>query len=255
MVSAPAVGGCPWLRAEWEHITFWATPAAGFLRLALQDEEDQLLTNGTSGGGGVQGAAAEETSTSGSGQEEGSDEHRGEQPHAGGVGCTALSVVVRGLDVLVANTGDSRCVLSRKGQAIALTLDHKPILFEEARRIIKVGRAGWGCCCCRLRWSPAHASRADVSARTCVDVSVCVPGRACERIAGLLSDAACAAGHQPSRPEHLLLTPTARPLVRCSYRPAILCMCDCRNAPARDVLPTVLYRPAALCATTASTGH
>jgi hypothetical protein len=35
--------------------------------------------------------------------------------------------------------GDSRCVLSRKGQAIALTLDHKPILFEEARRIIKAG--------------------------------------------------------------------------------------------------------------------
>jgi hypothetical protein len=34
--------------------------------------------------------------------------------------------------------GDSRCVLSRKGQAVALTLDHKPILFEEARRIIKV---------------------------------------------------------------------------------------------------------------------
>lgn len=29
-------------------------------------------------------------------------------------------------------------MLSRRGQAVALTLDHKPILFEEARRIIKV---------------------------------------------------------------------------------------------------------------------
>ncbi len=35
--------------------------------------------------------------------------------------------------------GDSRCVLSKRGQARALTLDHKPILFEEAKRIIKVG--------------------------------------------------------------------------------------------------------------------
>lgn len=34
--------------------------------------------------------------------------------------------------------GDSRCVLSKRGQARALTLDHKPILFEEAKRIIKV---------------------------------------------------------------------------------------------------------------------
>ncbi|KAL4433775.1 hypothetical protein ABPG75_000216 [Micractinium tetrahymenae] len=36
--------------------------------------------------------------------------------------------------------GDSRCVLSKRGQARALTLDHKPILFEEAKRIIKVGQ-------------------------------------------------------------------------------------------------------------------
>ncbi|GAB4821123.1 hypothetical protein N2152v2_008169 [Parachlorella kessleri] len=62
-----------------------------------------------------------------------------EEQHAAGMGCTAVSVIVRGDTVVVANTGDSRCVLSRKGQAIALTLDHKPILFEEARRIIKAG--------------------------------------------------------------------------------------------------------------------
>ena len=35
--------------------------------------------------------------------------------------------------------GDSRCVLSRRGEAHALTLDHKPILYEEAQRIIKAG--------------------------------------------------------------------------------------------------------------------
>ncbi|KAI3434509.1 hypothetical protein D9Q98_002583 [Chlorella vulgaris] len=63
----------------------------------------------------------------------------GEEHHALGMGATAVSVVVRGNRVVVANTGDSRCVLSKRGQARALTLDHKPILFEEAKRIIKAG--------------------------------------------------------------------------------------------------------------------
>ena len=100
-----------------------------------------------------------------------------EAHHAGGMGCTALAMLVRGSDVVVANTGaraglcvcmraqrgasasttrageptrrvalagDSRCVLSRKGQAVALTLDHKPILFEEARRIIKASERAAG---------------------------------------------------------------------------------------------------------------
>lgn len=59
--------------------------------------------------------------------------------HAAGMGATAVSVLVRGNKVVVANTGDSRCVMSKRGQARALTLDHKPILFEEAKRIIKAG--------------------------------------------------------------------------------------------------------------------
>ncbi|EFN51820.1 hypothetical protein CHLNCDRAFT_9625, partial [Chlorella variabilis] len=71
---------------------------------------------------------------SGSTGEEEEEEH-----HAAGMGATAVSVVVRGNRVVVANTGDSRCVLSKRGQARALTLDHKPILFEEAKRIIKAG--------------------------------------------------------------------------------------------------------------------
>ena len=31
-------------------------------------------------------------------------------------GCTAVSAIVRGVELLVANAGDSRCVLSRNGQ-------------------------------------------------------------------------------------------------------------------------------------------
>ena len=38
----------------------------------------------------------------------------------------------------VANAGDSRCVLCRKGKAIAMTEDHKPTTPEEHDRIMKV---------------------------------------------------------------------------------------------------------------------
>ncbi|KAL6779396.1 hypothetical protein ACKKBG_A12170 [Auxenochlorella protothecoides x Auxenochlorella symbiontica] len=62
-----------------------------------------------------------------------------QRPRAEGAGCTALTALVRGGRLVVANTGDSRAVLSRRGVAVALTLDHKPILFEEARRIIRAG--------------------------------------------------------------------------------------------------------------------
>jgi len=59
--------------------------------------------------------------------------------HASGMGCTALSAVIHGHMVIVANTGDSRCVKSTRGEAIPLTLDHKPIMYEEAQRIIRAG--------------------------------------------------------------------------------------------------------------------
>lgn len=58
---------------------------------------------------------------------------------ATGMGCTALSVIIRGRSVVVANTGDSRCVISRRGEATPLTLDHKPVIYEEAQRIIRAG--------------------------------------------------------------------------------------------------------------------
>lgn len=61
-------------------------------------------------------------------------EHR-----ATGMGCTAVAAMIRGNDVVIANTGDSRCVISRKGIAEPLTLDHKPVLLEEAERIMKAG--------------------------------------------------------------------------------------------------------------------
>ncbi len=47
--------------------------------------------------------------------------------------------LVRGTDLWVANAGDSRCVASRRGRALALTHDHKPTDTVEMQRIAKVG--------------------------------------------------------------------------------------------------------------------
>ena len=54
-------------------------------------------------------------------------------------GCTAVVALVRGGQLVVANAGDSRCVLSRRGRAGDLTHDHKPTDPEEYARILKAG--------------------------------------------------------------------------------------------------------------------
>lgn len=54
-------------------------------------------------------------------------------------GCTAVVGLLNGRDLYVANAGDSRCVVCRKGKAIEMSLDHKPEDDEEAARIIKAG--------------------------------------------------------------------------------------------------------------------
>lgn len=54
-------------------------------------------------------------------------------------GCTAVCALVLGNHLVVANAGDSRCVLSRKGHEVALTEDHKPTNEEEFDRICKAG--------------------------------------------------------------------------------------------------------------------
>ncbi|XP_071742507.1 probable protein phosphatase 2C 60 [Rutidosis leptorrhynchoides] len=54
-------------------------------------------------------------------------------------GSTACVAVIRNNQLVVANSGDSRCVLSRKGQAYNLSKDHKPDLEIEKERILKAG--------------------------------------------------------------------------------------------------------------------
>lgn len=54
-------------------------------------------------------------------------------------GCTAVVAVLHGDELIVANAGDSRCVLCRDGDALELSLDHKPEDKPEMERIVKAG--------------------------------------------------------------------------------------------------------------------
>lgn len=54
-------------------------------------------------------------------------------------GCTAVVAFATPTHVYCANAGDSRCVLSRNGKAIALSADHKPTNEGEMKRIQKAG--------------------------------------------------------------------------------------------------------------------
>ncbi|DBA02272.1 TPA: hypothetical protein N0F65_007682 [Lagenidium giganteum] len=59
-----------------------------------------------------------------------------DHPQAGSTGTTVL---VAGNQIYVANVGDSRTVLSRKGEAVRLSNDHKPSRSDEASRIRETG--------------------------------------------------------------------------------------------------------------------
>ncbi|XP_020099889.1 probable protein phosphatase 2C 11 [Ananas comosus] len=54
-------------------------------------------------------------------------------------GSTACVAIIRNNQLVVANAGDSRCVISRKGQAYDLSKDHKPEHEVERERIVKAG--------------------------------------------------------------------------------------------------------------------
>lgn len=54
-------------------------------------------------------------------------------------GCTALVALIKDKKIYVANAGDCRCVVSKNGEAIELSLDHKPENDIELKRIENAG--------------------------------------------------------------------------------------------------------------------
>lgn len=58
-------------------------------------------------------------------------------------GCTANVVLITSNKLYVANAGDSRCVVSIKGEAKAMSEDHKPDDEPEKNRILKAGGEVW----------------------------------------------------------------------------------------------------------------
>lgn len=54
-------------------------------------------------------------------------------------GCTAVFALLKGNRLYVANAGDSRCVVSRRGKALDMSLDHKPEDTIEKKRIEAAG--------------------------------------------------------------------------------------------------------------------
>ncbi|KAL5700712.1 protein-serine/threonine phosphatase [Ranunculus cassubicifolius] len=54
-------------------------------------------------------------------------------------GTTAITALILGRLLLVANVGDCRAVLSRKGEAVEMSQDHRPIYEQERARVEKSG--------------------------------------------------------------------------------------------------------------------
>jgi serine/threonine protein phosphatase PrpC len=54
-------------------------------------------------------------------------------------GCTSVVALIKGRTLVVANAGDSRCVLAEEGKAVEMSHDHKPELPVENARIVKAG--------------------------------------------------------------------------------------------------------------------
>ena len=56
-----------------------------------------------------------------------------------GTGCTACVALITQTELYCANIGDSRCVVSKNGTAIEMSVDHKPDLPAEKERIKRAG--------------------------------------------------------------------------------------------------------------------
>lgn len=54
-------------------------------------------------------------------------------------GCTACTAIITDTEIICANSGDSRCVMSVDGKALDMSIDHKPDMVGEKARIERAG--------------------------------------------------------------------------------------------------------------------
>ncbi|XP_022097043.1 probable protein phosphatase 2C 60 isoform X2 [Acanthaster planci] len=105
-----------------------------------QDEDEDDDSNSEEDYEGVEDQDEEEDEDE---EEEEEDEQQdvfGQKEEPGSdSGCTAVVALMRDNQIVVANAGDSRCVLSKAGEAVDLSIDHKPEDKIEITRIEKAG--------------------------------------------------------------------------------------------------------------------
>ncbi|XP_061670709.1 protein phosphatase 1G isoform X2 [Syngnathoides biaculeatus] len=112
-----------------------------------EDEEDTDEEDGSEEGEEADSSELEEEDTE-EGEEDSDDEDveemslpgiDGKEEPGSDSGTTAVVALIRGKQLIVANAGDSRCVVSERGKAVDMSYDHKP---EDELELSRIKRAG-----------------------------------------------------------------------------------------------------------------
>ncbi|XP_077420446.1 protein phosphatase 1G isoform X2 [Vanacampus margaritifer] len=112
-----------------------------------EEEEGSDEEDGSEEGEEADSSEVEEEDTE-EGEEDSEDEDEeeislpgmdGKEEPGSDSGTTAVVALIRGKQLIVANAGDSRCVVSERGKAVDMSYDHKPEDELELSRIKKAG--------------------------------------------------------------------------------------------------------------------
>ncbi|XP_077284941.1 putative protein phosphatase CG10417 isoform X2 [Arctopsyche grandis] len=101
--------------------------------------EEENTVNGVSGDSSEDDGAEEEESSEEDEDEMNDFSMRIKNEPGSNSGCTAVVALLHRDQLYVANAGDSRCVVCRNGEAVDMSIDHKPEDDIELDRIIKAG--------------------------------------------------------------------------------------------------------------------
>lgn len=112
-----------------------------------EEEEEGSEEEDCSEEDGENSSENEEEDDTEEGEEEDSDEEEemclpgmdGKEEPGSDSGTTAVVALIRGKQLIVANAGDSRCVVSEKGKALDMSYDHKP---EDELELARIKNAG-----------------------------------------------------------------------------------------------------------------